>query len=401
MAIHDLEMRPEPMTDPNAVLTYMFTSSESGSTMTFKSTKTGNRYTFLIQEGNLTDADKAAGKVAPFFIKTLIGQDNESDFAYLGMVSFWNGEWSFRLTAASAKAHLTENSPQVKAFRWTFDFVIKGEMPYGVEVYPSIRCTRCNRKLTNPDQPGYAQGFGPDCFEIIGGEAGVAAFGAKFAPIVVPAGAVAINGHTHVPDGYKVSHAAPVAPKPRPTTPAAIIATVNEDAEIAKLAAEMWTKNAANPANIAPKVAVEPLPVDEKVAVALAKSQIGWTVADAKDALSKRRIVNLNLKPSTKVADKAEALGVEFVKTVHDKPYPESAAIDSYTVKSVGILGAVPMPEHSVPETRQEDPAIIAKVNALKDSDNEAFTSDGIMDENEAFSFWYRRFAANAAPVEG
>ena len=338
MAIHDLEMRPEPMTDPNQILTYMFTSSESGSTMTFKSTKSGNRYTFLVQEAKQTEADRAAGKVAPFFVKALIGQDNEEDFAYLGMVSCWKGVWSFRLTAASAKAHLTDNSPQVKAFRWTFDFVIKGQMPFGVEVYPSIRCTRCNRKLTNPDQPGYSQGFGPDCFEIIGGEAGVTAFGAKFQ---IPADAIVVNGNVHVPDGYKVSHingdlnamkaAQPVVPaaplstfKPKPTTPKAIVAAVNEDVQIAVMAAELWAKNPANPINIAPKVAVQPLPVDEKVAVALAKSQDGWTVEDAVEALKKRKIVNLNLKKSTKVADKTAELGLSEAVVDKTTEIPEN-----------------------------------------------------------------------------
>jgi hypothetical protein len=62
------------------------------------------------------------------------------------------------------------------------------------------------------------------------------------------------------------------------------------------MAKEMWAKNPANPINQTPAAPkAEPLPVDQQVAEALARSQNGWTVDDAVEALSRRRIINLNI----------------------------------------------------------------------------------------------------------
>ena len=102
------------------------------------------------------------------------------------------------------------------------------------------------------------------------------------------------------------------------------------------------------------------------------------------EALSRRRIINLNIK-STKVAEQTAAL-------VGDEPFTR---VDGQ------LSPAIPEPEHSIPETRQEDPAIIAMVTSLKDTDLEKFTMDGIMTETEASNFWYRRFANTNTPVEG
>jgi len=139
-------LTPEQMTDPNTVLAFMFAGD---ATLTFRSVKSGNRYTFRIQGGEKKD------KIAPYFVKLLVGSDNENDYAYMGMISFYQGKWNFRLTPASAKSNFTENSTTVKAFRWTFQPLLEGRMPMGVEIWHEGRCARCHRKLTNPEQPGY------------------------------------------------------------------------------------------------------------------------------------------------------------------------------------------------------------------------------------------------------
>ena len=285
------------MTNPSQILAFMLAGN---ATITFQNVKSGTHLTYKIRMSELSDADIRQGKKPIHFVSLLTGADNEHDYTYIGIISpdkYKNNALSFRTTG---KSKMTMDSKPCMVMARAFEFFVSGKMPFGLEVWHEGRCGRCGRKLTTP--ASVAAGFGPECLEMMGGVSGLLTF-------AVPAPEHSVQPSLFTP--------APVQPpvSQKPTTPAAIVAAVNEDAEIAKLAAEMWAKSLVNPVNIAPKVAAEPLPVDEKVAIALAKSQDGWTIEDAKDALSKRRIVNLNLKPSTKIEEKVAALGIETPET--------------------------------------------------------------------------------------
>lgn len=325
--------------DPNLILAFMFGEklNHASPAFTFRAVKTGTRYTYRVNAGDLTDEQKAKGWKPLYFVKLLTGSDNENDYTYMGYVMFKGGSTpEFRLGKSSK--YNAESQP-VKAFTWALSILVQGRMPQGLEIWHEGRCGRCNRTLTTPES--IEAGFGPDCLELMGGAAAIASFAKSFAPaapktnLLVPNDAMKAAQAAQFPAGNRPVMST-FTPKPVvPNTPKAILAAVNEDAEIAKLADQMWAVNPNNPKNIAPKPVAEPLPVDIKVAEALAKSQDGWTVEDAVEALSKRRIVNMNLKPSTKVQDKAAALGVA-VEPIKNNP-AEFAAVQAVIAPADGV----------------------------------------------------------------
>ena len=336
-------MQGAPINDPNMVLAFMFGEklNHASPALTFRATKTGTHYTYRVNAGDLTDEQIARGWKPLYFVKLLTGSNNEEDYTYIGYVMFRDGKApEFKL---GKKSKLTFESQPVKAFTWALSILVQGRMPQGLEIRHEGRCGRCNRTLTTPES--IDAGFGPDCLEMMGGSAAIASFAQSFAPAIL---------------AEPVAKSTLPVQTRKPRTPAAIVAAVNEDSEIAQMAAELWAKHPANPANqpVTPKA--EPLPVDQQVAAALARSQNGWTVDDAADALSRRRIINLNIE-SNRVAEKIETL--------------------------VGEAG--------------DNAEIVAQVARLKDTDPEKFTMDGIMTEAEATSFWYRRFSTTSNPVEG
>jgi len=367
---------PKLMTNPNLILAFMLAGD---ATITFKNAKSGTHLTYRLQRSELTEAEIAQGKKPIYFVKLLTGSDNENDYTYIGIIApdrYKNNALAFRTTG---KSKLTMDSKPCMVLARAFEFFVSGKMPFGLEVWHEGRCGRCGRKLTTPES--VERGFGPDCIQLMGGLATLMTF-------AVPAPEHSVTTWQDVPRDPQAS--AVKVTKPVLNTPKAIVAAVNEDPEIARLAAEMWATNPANPANQKPvEPKAEPLPVDRKAAEALARSQNNWTVDDAVDALSRRRIISLDIKPTT---SKAEAA----VYTTEPVAAVASAAIKTDPEDEQDCGG-----EEEVPHSYQDDPAIIAMVNSLKDTDLEKFTMDGIMSETEAFNFWYRRFAASTTPVEG
>lgn len=324
--------------------------------VTFKSVQTGTRYTYLIEKGSVTEEYSSIR----YFVYYLTGQDNTSDYTYLGWIipdRFKNGQIRFLAT----KKTKNPTSQVFKGFEWAWDKLMAGIMPVGLEIWNSGHCARCHRLLTNPDS--IAAGFGPECIKHGVGLNAMKEEAVKFLhqPQTVGghAGAGSLSRESILREVREET--TPVAPKK--LTPATIVAAVNEDPKIKQMADALWAKHPANPVNAKPVVAAEPLPVDQKVAEALAKSQ-GWTVDEAVLQLGRRKIVNLNLK---REPSKAEA-------AVADVP--------TY------------LPELAQPGE------ILDKVLALKATNYEKFTMDGIMDDSEATNFWYRRFANDSSPVE-
>lgn len=61
----------------------------------------------------------------------------------------------------SPKCKLSIDSPEVKAFAFIFDRLLKKSMPAKVEIWHSGRCCKCGRKLT--DVQSIKLGIGPEC----------------------------------------------------------------------------------------------------------------------------------------------------------------------------------------------------------------------------------------------
>jgi hypothetical protein len=118
---------------------------------TIRSQKTGTRYTYRVAKSKSKEIH---------FVSCLYGPQNTDDYAYLGVIS--NGE--FRLTA---KSKFTNDSPQTKAFAWTFAHVMGADrIPDVLEFWHEGRCGRCARVLTVPES--IASGFGPECIKHVG-----------------------------------------------------------------------------------------------------------------------------------------------------------------------------------------------------------------------------------------
>lgn len=111
-------------------------------TFTLENPATGKRCTYRV--------DKVQNDVkspAVYFVKFLIGQDNENDYQYLGMLSYdWN---EFRLTGASKAG---KDSDPVKGINWLLAKLKAGvtfaTLPNGVRAVWAAECQRCGRTLT-------------------------------------------------------------------------------------------------------------------------------------------------------------------------------------------------------------------------------------------------------------
>jgi hypothetical protein len=117
---------------------------------TLRSTVTGVRYTYRVNPPK--DQDTRWGK--KYFVALLSGPDNTADYTYLGMLQ----DNVFRLTRASK---MTADSKPVVAFKWTWERLVMGVFPKGLEVWHEGRCGRCGRKLTVPES--VEAGIGPEC----------------------------------------------------------------------------------------------------------------------------------------------------------------------------------------------------------------------------------------------
>jgi hypothetical protein len=293
-------LTPGLMTDAKQVLAFMLSGN---ATLTFKGKST--RYTYKVTKGDEpTDEQKARGWSQAWFVALLTGSDNESDYTYMGIIRTdrRTGVLSF-FTAGKTKYNM--QSPNVVAFTWAFNIMLQGRMPIGLEVWHEGRCGRCGRKLT--DDESIKNGFGPTCIELMGGMAAIQATTyVAPAPTVVhsttPMGNVEAMKPSYPVDNRPVYSsftprpAAPVRP-----TPKQILAEVDAAMASKKIGfVQQPVKN--TPAAVKAVVAVA-----MGDAEALAASQ-GWTVAEAVDALSKRKTVNLN---ATKTSSKAEEAAVE------------------------------------------------------------------------------------------
>lgn len=128
-------------------------------TVTLVSKATGARFTYRVRKAERGDA---------FFVSLLSGPNNDSDYAYMGLLSrdyygkkgHW-GESGYQLRT-TAKSRVQLSAPSAKAINYALGALYeRGEIPGTLEIWHEGRCCRCGRTLTVPES--LATGLGPEC----------------------------------------------------------------------------------------------------------------------------------------------------------------------------------------------------------------------------------------------
>jgi len=145
------------ITDPEAALKFMLSGKvgekEYIPTVTFRSQKTGNHFTYKIKP-----LSKKEGMPPAYFVSVLSGPDNENDYTYVGMIFDRPTEVTFNLTKGSK---FNYNSPCVIAISWVIEYLACEQEPPMTEIYHEGRCGVCGRTLTTPES--CLTGIGPIC----------------------------------------------------------------------------------------------------------------------------------------------------------------------------------------------------------------------------------------------
>jgi hypothetical protein len=117
--------------------------------------KTKNHYTYRIRlkKGNDKYPDT-------YFVDLLSGPDNESNYAYLGILNPKTGQF-----ALTAKSKAGDDSWSVRFFRRSMAAIFEGNSEAitnaGFNLHHEGKCGRCGRKLTVPES--IKTGLGPIC----------------------------------------------------------------------------------------------------------------------------------------------------------------------------------------------------------------------------------------------
>lgn len=119
-------------------------------TFTVTSAKTGTRFTYKIRAKEIDDGNRTL-----HFVSVLTGQDNESDFTFLGTI-FGGREYRH-----SKKSHIGPDAPSARAFEWSFARIMSDSLGADATVHHEGKCGRCGRKLTVPES--IELGLGPEC----------------------------------------------------------------------------------------------------------------------------------------------------------------------------------------------------------------------------------------------
>jgi hypothetical protein len=124
-------------------------------TVTFRSTSTGVRFTYRIRQAE----DKATGELQPlWFVKLLVGADNESSYQYLGLIRHTPAGYRYE---HGRKSTISEAAPSANGFEWAFRALAVERIPPALEVWHNGQCGKCGRMLTVPES--ISAGLGPKC----------------------------------------------------------------------------------------------------------------------------------------------------------------------------------------------------------------------------------------------
>lgn len=119
-----------------------------------------SHYTFKIEH-----VEKNERFPESWFAKTLVGPDNSTDYAYLGMLDSFTGQ--VRTTTKSKFApdcHRLRVLNRILARVWCDDHA--AYETHGFETHHEGKCGRCGRRLTVPES--IETGIGPECCRIMG-----------------------------------------------------------------------------------------------------------------------------------------------------------------------------------------------------------------------------------------
>jgi hypothetical protein len=135
--------KPGRIMDPRTALAFIVGGK---AIFTLVSGVTGVRYTYKVSPGSRGN----------FWVSSLIGSNNETDYKYIGYLNPLGRRGLLCGTVGQSGAK------QYKALTWLLKALSRGRMPDEVEFWHAGKCAKCSRKLTDP--ASIARGFGPTCF---------------------------------------------------------------------------------------------------------------------------------------------------------------------------------------------------------------------------------------------
>jgi hypothetical protein len=131
-----------------------------------------DRYTYKVEQKTVEQKVKNAEtgaeetKLAPvpfWFVSLLVGPENRSNYAYLGVI---DSNVAFRTTAGTAK-NKGASAANINRFGDVFTWAAKGEdHSHQFKVWHRGFCCKCGKTLTVPSS--VATGFGPVCAKLLG-----------------------------------------------------------------------------------------------------------------------------------------------------------------------------------------------------------------------------------------
>lgn len=141
------DITEKEIVDPEVAVKFLLAGSAR---VTLRSLKTGNRFSYSVTK------PEDAGV---YFVAVLDGPDNVSDYAYIGFIRGEEYVWG------GAKSRVGVDAPSNKAFAWTFERLMRGEISPELQIWHEGRCGRCGRVLTTPES--IVAGFGPTCIGLV------------------------------------------------------------------------------------------------------------------------------------------------------------------------------------------------------------------------------------------
>lgn len=137
------------LTDPSVISEFL---TAGNAIFTLRSIVTSKRHTFRVTHKEFDNGREF------WFVSSLTGPSNESDYHYLGSIINDGGVLAYRLSAKSPSA----NDVRHTIITWMVRQLSKGSWPSEkCEFWHEGRCGKCGRRLTDPES--IKTGLGPIC----------------------------------------------------------------------------------------------------------------------------------------------------------------------------------------------------------------------------------------------
>lgn len=145
------------LTDPEVCRAFLLAGHAR---LTLASQRTGARYTFEVVRAR----EERNGR-RPWFVRTLVGADNERDYVHLAIIGDHDNERLPRRLVPGR--HVPASDKRLAAFAFLLRCLDAGRLHADLEVWHEGRCGRCGRTLTVPSS--VATGLGPECAQRMAG----------------------------------------------------------------------------------------------------------------------------------------------------------------------------------------------------------------------------------------